>query len=50
MHARRNVSYPMILGIDVGGHRIMRAYKLEAIKDDSVGLVINLYVIGHTLS
>lgn len=49
-HGRRNVSHPMILDIDVGGHQIMRAYKLEAIKDDSVGLVISLYVIGHMLS
>lgn len=29
------MSHPMILDIDVGGHQIMRAYKLEAIKDDS---------------
>lgn len=40
----------MMLGIDVGGHRVARAYELEAIKDDSARLVIRLYVIRHMLS
>lgn len=48
MHAQgRSVSYTMMSGIDVGGHRIAHAYELETIKDDSqsAGSVISLCVI-----